>query len=646
MNNRLEVSISAGDDDVNLPEYFPPETAVTWDRNGAPLSRFKDDVWDYSSVSKNHSKRIHHAPTNQAVPQHEHAHFQRADELALRIRLQSKALLWAYQSASGVPLAFGTIYGGNIVIQRWASRSYKLGVSLFDLLSSPQLVAENIDPGNLNELKFSSALLKVLYRNRKLFNVAFDLHAVRDEISRLRAQGKQFQQTPLMPSRIYSGVLGLLIANLEAIEHSDGEIAKALIETKLFHASLPSDIARSAAAKRRREALDGILPLLNRIGFEPSGASRLNFLRGKVVEQQVTLIALVMAFTGMRVGEALNLPRECLTSFEHEGRVHWIVKGFTYKLESGELKETSWVTNDIGRRAVIAAQAIAKAVDSFGRAPREDSRYPLLFCGTESGYKRISSKWKDYWELLADRCPIVDEADLSELTTMQLGRDWELSGISVGKHWPLRTHQFRRALAVYAHRSGMVTLPSLKGQLQHITEEMTLYYSAGFQNAASLVFDSEHFSHEWNSAKAESSYFGYVLGLLLNDDEVFGGASAWARSEKVKSSPVSVYSRAHGLELFRRGELAYRETPLGGCTATEQCKSSPLEPIPYDCLESNCKNLVVFGKRLSHVIESQQVVVSALATTSPGSVEHRLEAANLSVLLRAKDRLNEAPKHV
>ncbi len=49
-------------------------------------------------------------------------------------------------------------------------------------------------------------------------------------------------------------------------------------------------------------------------------------------------------------------------------------------------------------------------------------------------------------------------------------------GIEVGKPWPLTFHQYRRSLSVYAHRSGMVSLPALNGQLQHITDEMRAYF--------------------------------------------------------------------------------------------------------------------------------------------------------------------------
>ncbi|HGO6119834.1 TPA: hypothetical protein ACK3SN_007230, partial [Burkholderia cepacia] len=39
----------------------------------------------------------------------------------------------------------------------------------------------------------------------------------------------------------------------------------------------------------------------------------------------------------------------------------------------------------------------------------------------------------------------------------------------------------------------MVSLPALKGHLQHVTDEMRVYCSDGFCRAVNLVFDKEHF---------------------------------------------------------------------------------------------------------------------------------------------------------
>ncbi|MDB5746984.1 MAG: hypothetical protein JWP72_1832 [Massilia sp.] len=185
----------------------------------------------------------------------------------------------------------------------------------------------------------------------------------------------------------------------------------------------------------------------------------------------------------------------------------------------------------------------------------------------------------------------------------------------------------------------MVSLPALKAQLQHITDEMRSYYADGWSRAVNLVFDKEHFSQEWNAAKTESTYFGLTGALRIafdEGDELLGlGAQ---RMEQI----VSGRSCQQTLALIKSGTIAYRETVLGGCVSTEECKTIPLAPINFECVESNCANLVVRSNRLDLVIRSQESVVAQLDCDEKGSVAQRLEAEHLKRMLLARDRLSQA----
>ncbi|CAM2166602.1 hypothetical protein BC2230_10189 [Burkholderia cepacia] len=63
----------------------------------------------------------------------------------------------------------------------------------------------------------------------------------------------------------------------------------------------------------------------------------------------------------------------------------------------------------------------------------------------------------------------------------------------ITRRWSPTAHRYRRRLSVHASRSGMVSLPALKGHLQHVSLETRVYCSAGFCRAVNLVFDNEHF---------------------------------------------------------------------------------------------------------------------------------------------------------
>jgi hypothetical protein len=54
--------------------------------------------------------------------------------------------------------------------------------------------------------------------------------------------------------------------------------------------------------------------------------------------------------------------------------------------------------------------------------------------------------------------------------------------------------------------------------------------------------------------------------------------------------------------------------------------------------------LLVKRKRLEHVIKFKEMAVATLARDDAGSVEHRLEAADLAALIKSRNRLTQGAK--
>ncbi|MBP0596885.1 hypothetical protein J8I26_02145 [Herbaspirillum sp. LeCh32-8] len=607
--------------------YFPPNHVVTRDSIGNPVSRYSEESWDFAAISTARETRVWFYGQTSGVDH---------PELDWLLREQGKALVCQYLEGGSIR-AFSTIYRVNLVCVKWCEYARTCEMELFDVLCAPDLLKEHLLSLSSVDISLTGSLITALWKGRKRFGIKPNRAALRAVMTEVYASLPENQQTPLIPSKIYTAILGNLISQMDVIEHNLDHLLAAFQTCRDLEVQLDGERDRNRRTAARRASLDGYVEKLRELGYK-SGSIE-NFVRGMINKYQSTLMFVVIAFTGMRVGECVKLPVEnVLSKVMHLDTAHWLINGFTHKLHFGIKKEASWVTVEEGRRAVQIALRISNAVyDGVGRPDGER----ILFCSSGN-----PCEIKGSTQLIEGRswvqsivCPIISQEDLNELEIIRLDRDWELDGIAVGHVWPIAPHQLRRSLAVYAHRSGMVSLPSLKAQLQHITEEMTLYYSSGFQDAANVVFDRDHFSYDWNSANAESSYFGMALGVLLNNEELLGAGANWLMSDRVQASPVSAHSRAESLELFKKGQLAFNETPLGGCMSTEPCKTMPLEPIQYECLESNCPNLVVFGKRLDLVIRTQENVVSVLASSSPDGVEHRLEAANLQTLLNARMRL-------
>ena len=233
--------------------------------------------------------------------------------------------------------------------------------------------------------------------------------------------------------------------------------------------------------------------------------------------------------------------------------------------------------------------------------------------------------------------PTIKEEDLHELEQIDPHRAWRSEAdFQIGKPWRLTSHQMRRSLALYAQRSGLVSLPSLRRQLQHLTEEMSRYYARGSAFARNFVGDDKkHFGYEWQELQPISAAYSYIINVLLSDDVLFGGHANWVDHRMRGADGAVVVNREITMRSFKRGELAYRETALGGCTNTDACDQIAIKWLDVDCV-SGCRNLVGRLSKLDRVIAAQGKLVSALDISS---VEFRIEKADLDTLTAARVRV-------
>lgn len=627
---------------ASVAPYFDPETVVTLDLNGQPLNRYKDPSWDFRATSADgNTTRCLYFFEAQPLPMPRAVSL---PDLAALIREQHKALLWLHIDV-GRMLAFRTMKNATQALNRLSKTAYSRGVSLFDLMTDPISMAAAVAELNGTWVKSTRALIKTLWHHQDFLKVngAVKLKQLQAAIKEGSSDDSgNDRQTPILPSRIYCAILGRLLESLDEIELDLDEVLQAFQAERAGSLDAPEGLSAQQLARHRNKTLAQVDEFLKTKGYDPlAGHKRKDFLEGLLTKTQARLMHTVIGFSGMRVGEALMLPLQgVLEEIKYRNQIHYVIKGYTSKLDNGIKRAAQWVTSHEGQRAIKLAQRIASTIlDVYGR-DNPSQGGALLFCSTRNPYK-AKPHTVAYVEnfIPADIRPIVTQQDIDELNAMELARPWQREGIEVGKPWPLAYHQYRRSLAVYAHRSGMVSLPALKGQLQHITQEMASYYSDGFCRAVNLVFDKEHFSHEWKAAASESSYMAYTLAILFSDEELIGGIGGKGAGRIAEV--VVNRSKAETLKLFEQGKLKYKETVLGGCVSTEECKHTPLEPIPWDCIEGDCPNAVVFGKRLNRLIETQQAVVATLDSDERGSVEQRLEADHLRVLLKARQRLQE-----
>ncbi|MEI5998427.1 hypothetical protein H3V53_14795 [Paraburkholderia bengalensis] len=464
------------------------------------------------------------------------------------------------------------------------------------------------------------------------------------------------RQTPPMPTRVYSSVLSALNSELNDFDAvSDRYLA------------LVRRIAALRAIPRGgRESLYDLTAMIAEHGlteyFREKGTSAtVHGVSSGLSDIQVVCRLTIQAYTGMRHSEAQTLPYHCLATEKRPGTRHYFLSGRTTKFENGRIRRTRWVTSTEGARAVSVAQRVASVIyDVVENIPVESddriSRYPLFvatsyleFSGKptyqavrqdayQTSDNRLSSP--PYARLLKRLRPIVLDEDIRELEEIDPHRSWgEDPEYAVGQAWALRSHQFRRSLALYAQRSGLVSLPSLRRQLQHITKEMSLYYSKGSVFARNFIEDdpadyNEHICKDWRDAKPVSEAMAFLRDVVFADEPLFGAAGIF---EQQKKNRGQIVDREVTVKQFKKGLTAYRETPFGGCVKVGECDKTGLRMMGVLCLH-DCKNIVIKLSKLNRAIDQQQHLVESL---EPSSITYHIERDDLDSMLQARKRCLE-----
>lgn len=472
------------------------------------------------------------------------------------------------------------------------------------------------------------------------------------------------KQHPPIPTRIYSYIITSLtkeIADFEAVADDYLALTSMCSNDPLLGRGTIHQykIAKSLGIKpfKKRPSFRKLLKSYNLDQYFSSKNLNISVqgLAKGLSDVQFAIKMQVQLFSGMRDDEATGLPYYCLEKRTTNDRTHYILCGETTKLSNSRIKRTKWVTNKEAFVSVNLAQKIAEKIyDALGVVPHKDegriNNFPLFLSSRYLGFFRKNNRHKNMESFQARKfntidlkptlqrlLPLIEDEDICELEQIDPHRAWRLElKFEIGTPWPLTSHQFRRSLALYAQRSGLVSLPSLRKQLQHLTEEMSRYYARGSAFARDFMGnDTKHFGFEWQNMQPVSAGLSYILNVLIFDGVIFGGHASWVDNRLRDSSGAVVFDRETTMRRFKKGELSYRETILGGCTKVGDCEDVIIRWLDIDCLKG-CPNLVVKLPSLGRIIAAQTRLVGSL---TPGSPEHRFEKADLEVLLAVRENV-------
>lgn len=652
-----------------------PEFVIARSKKGDVISLFKDDVWDYTPYGA--SSKIWFDSWWDSKKGS-------MDALARTLTDEVKTIHWLSgfepTSNAGRSRGLSFLYCLAIPLRALAKMCHALGITLAEAEHSKQFqVALRISIKNaregFNNIKELEVLLKDLNYWQGVEGIACsvprivpeadlsDVLAMTQKAYKLKLDSRD--PTPLIPTRLFGKLIGGALSQLKAVEPFLPRLEAFIQAVYADPLLLSSNYKEYAACVRRVKRVypDKAFPTWRDRTEEPKSLEEAlewfeltdyfehiqpRSLRGiteHITHLQGLCALLIHAFTGMRQSEVQVMP--------YEPVIHPVAKGFgdvpvlvshlkKFSDKGNYSKPLVWATAEQGLYAVKIAQQLS-LLNWFRSRPADaqlPSNVPLFIAPMINRIDNrahyavpISNRiWStDLWRSLVASLDLVIEAeDMKELDAFDAFRGWDKRPeFAVGELWPLSSHQMRRSVAVYASRSGMVSLPALKTHFKHLSEVMTAVYAEGSSFAKHFLMD-EH-GKPIDASSVLSSFrdsVAFNTSVRFHEQVIKSHTSTYGpvggEIQRAKDSgrlPKMLESREATEKAIKQGKFAYKETPVGGCTLKGSCPHFAVDVV-LPCTR-DCKDAILKREKLEVYVDSLRFDMKG---QSPNSKPYQLIA--------------------
>lgn len=504
---------------MQRPIYVPFDSnnfdnpIIIYDLEQEPLSRFHDNIWDFSPSIHNRNVNKARALIDFNCPLEDGSKL--TDINNHRFLKGVKEYLYTRNHVphprSGKTLAPQTLiskFYASLTVINYLKRTNKACFSEFEASDTSSFIAyvkernPNLANNTLN--KYLSVVEDFYhYRDRLSFGIANhpwpDSSSVHLSQDRKQNGARYEKQTPCIPDYLAASLFQQSVQYLEdnskritacysSLEKQLGkEIWKVLKSGKKSNAlqSGRPDKHASYLASRKYGYRQHQSKTLAKYGFDNRRA-----LTTAVVKARTCCYIILAMTTGMRNSELASLTNESLAKSTgwDEQEYLWL-HGYTYKLEN-EPTQAKWMVPDIVQNAynhlieigLIYNTIIVRSVPYLTpkESKHQDDLLHHLFIvndTTTNLFNGISNS-----SLNANLKKFAVEFNLK---VKDSNNDLNLPSGSI---WPLTTHHFRRTFAVLAARSALGDIRYLREHFKHWSLDMTLHY-AKHNNKDDSLFD-------------------------------------------------------------------------------------------------------------------------------------------------------------
>lgn len=660
----------------NSPDEFSyrptADHVLCRDSNGNPTAVYGEDYWDFNPYRLS-SKKIRVLSFGDFV---------KCDDEVFRSKLSEEAKFILYLlmhfSASGY---LGRLSASTLVQYFFQLRSMAKfcvssldndlaqGISLFDLLSNSAYLRSYLGRKDVaeNQRKQTSALLTALNQididvlgfescPKKLFNF----------------ERREDRQHPVIPPRIYIAIMNHYESLIEDVYPYREKIKALICDLKDPLNGITESRQRVRAGVRSGYYHPDMSNLIEDHGLEEllydkfkiHSASRSSLARF-LKKIQFLVKYVIHIYTGMRHEECARTYYGCLGNelvsepvLDDNGAIldsaRMVSIVSTHTKFTGFKKEDTWLAPDSVVKAVKLAESIVEGIAHVWGVKPENC--PLLinasilkhnkkpkFTATE--FRNNLARGGD--ALLTSPDFRITKDDLVHLQYTDPDREFSQEDLfKEGEFWPLTSHQFRRSLAFYAANSGFVSMRTVSHQFKHLAKMMAKYYSRNNHNFLSIfgrwddrkkikINPMSHIAHDFQMAVPVAAVDQLFDDVFESEATLMGGTGSYLEKLKwrVQKGEVAVLSaKDTTIKMAEKGEIAYRNTLLGGCTKVGPCNDFLLGDMTA-CL--SCPGAIIREDRLLSQLSKAE---ADMETFPEASVEHQIAKMEVTKLTDFRDK--------
>lgn len=384
--------------------------------------------------------------------------------------------------------------------------------------------------------------------------------------------------------------------------------------------------------------------------FDKYNIKGFNCIKKLLSDLQRAVVINIGIFTGARESEIAYLPMDCLSTIVLDGDEHVLISGLSSKMQQ-TITESEWIADLSTKEAVRAVKSLNQYILQCNEIDCDENEAPLfirlLGINCLHGEQKLTSvepnssiytlpisySTKSANEFL-DRFKSafqIHEEDLTEVMNIDPHYGYlDNEKFNVGSVWPLSDHQVRRSLVVYAFNDG-IDHPDLKWQLKHISLSMTLWYGRNGAFAKAITRSSDHIYKDYQDAISEYEATQYLANVISEEVKLHGTHGVFISNMIIK------HGHDETRRLVSRGELTYKETPIGGCVSLSGCSMDAFinvtSCIPCKSSVFTTKDIPKIERAIVHIENivnsseenSQAYISSQLQITELNRLKHKVE---------------------